>query len=322
MIDRFSHFLSKLDLVESHDIFHVVVGIFILLTVASLTFFIWGKIKPEAHLKELKQRTNSWWIMVIFFIAAVLLDRVITFPALAMLSFVAFREFYSMLGFRNSDRRVIFWAILAIPIQYYLAYIGWYEAFIIFIPVIMFLLIPVRMVIVGDTKGIIKSMALLQWSLMLTVFGLSHLAFFLSLPEAPNFVNGGQGLLLFLVFVTEINDVMQFIFGKLLGKHKIVPLVSPNKTWEGFIGGMLSTIGIGYLLKFLTPLDTPQVLFASFMIASSGFFGDLVMSSVKRDLGLKDTGTTIPGHGGILDRLDSLTYTAPVFFHLIYYWIY
>lgn len=322
MKDYFLDLIYKLDVVENRAIFNVVIGIFVLLFLASLIFFIWGKINPNANLKELKQRTNSWWIMVIFFIGAVLLDRTITFPALALLSFIAFREFYSMLDFRNSDRRVIFWAILSIPIQYYLAYIGWYEAFIIFIPVIMFLLMPIKMVVIGDTKGVIKSMALLQWSLMLTVFGLSHLAFFLSLGKVPNFENGGQGLLLFVVFLTEINDVMQYIFGKLLGKHKIIPLVSPNKTWEGFIGGVLSTTFIGYLLSFLTPLDTPQVLFASFIIACAGFFGDVVMSSIKRDLGVKDMGASIPGHGGILDRLDSLTYTAPVFFHLIYYWIY
>ena len=160
---------------------------------------------------------------------------------------------------------------------------------------------------------------MLQWTLMLTVFGLSHMAYLLSLPDIAGFKPGGRGLLLFLVFLTEINDVMQFTWGKLLGKHKIVPKVSPNKTWEGFIGGLICTTGIGYLLKFLTPLNTPQVLFVSFMIALAGFIGDIVMSSIKRDIGVKDTGTAIPGHGGILDRIDSLAYTAPTFFHLVYY---
>ncbi|HEX8577170.1 MAG TPA: phosphatidate cytidylyltransferase [Flavobacterium sp.] len=325
MIEKIQSFVSKLDLFEKKDILQVVGIIFIMLIVASAIFFIWGKLKPEKNLVELKQRTNSWWIMVVFFVLAVLLDRAVTFPAIGLLSFMAFRELYSILGFRDADRRAILWAILAIPFQYYLAYIGWYEAFIILIPVGMFLFVPIRLVLIGETKGIIKSMASLQWALMLTVFGISHLAFFLSLPERPklpNFENGGQGLLLFLVFITQINDVMQFIWGKLFGKHKIIPIVSPNKTWEGFIGGVISTIIIGYFLAFLTPLDTPQVLFASFLIACSGFFGDIVMSAIKRDLGVKDTGSAIPGHGGILDRIDSLTYTAPVFFHLMYYWLY
>jgi phosphatidate cytidylyltransferase len=112
---------------------------------------------------------------------------------------------------------------------------------------------------------------------------------------------------------------MQFTWGKLLGKYKVIPKVSPNKTWEGLIGGLICTTGIGYLLAFLTPLNTYQVLFVSFMVALAGFIGDIVMSSIKRDIGVKDTGSTIPGHGGVLDRIDSLAYTAPTFFHLVYY---
>ena len=212
--------------------------------------------------------------------------------------------------------------MLAIPIQFYLAYIKWYGAFIIFIPVVMFLLLPMRMVIKGDTKGIIKSMSVLQWSLMLTVFSISHLAYLLSLPELPGFDAGGRGLLLFLVFLTEINDVLQFACGKLFGKYKVIPKVSPNKTWEGFIGGLVLTTILGCLLSFMTPLTSMQVLIVSFSIALFGFVGDVVMSSIKRDLGVKDTGTTIPGHGGVLDRIDSLAYTAPVFFHMIYYMAY
>jgi phosphatidate cytidylyltransferase len=321
MRERIITFILQLDLFTKPDILLVVGVIFLLLTVASSLFFVWGKLKPKANLIELKSRTKSWWVMVIFFVLSALLSKEITFPAIGLLSFIAFRELYSILGFRDSDRRAIFWAFLSIPIQYYLAYIGWYMLFIIFIPVYMFLFIPIRLVIMGETKGIIKSMASMQWALMLTVFGLSHLAYFIALPvDIPNFKNEGQGLLLFLVFITEINDVLQFIWGKMLGKHKITPSVSPNKTWEGFIGGVISTTVIGYFLGFLTPLLDWQIVLASFIIACTGFFGDLVMSAIKRDLGVKDTGNSIPGHGGILDRLDSLTYTAPIFFHLVYYW--
>jgi phosphatidate cytidylyltransferase len=260
--------------------------------------------------------------MATLVLAAVLFNTTVSYVAIALLSFVAFRELYSVLGFRLSDRRAIFWAYVSIPVQYYLAYIGWYGAFIIFIPIVMFLFLPLRLVLKGDTVGIIKSMSSLQWILMLTVFGLSHMAYLLSLPDIPTFSSGGRGLLLFLVFLTEINDVMQFTWGKLLGRHKIVPKVSPNKTWEGFIGGLICTTTIGYFLAFLTPLTTYQVLFVSFMIAASGFIGDIVMSSVKRDIGIKDMGSSIPGHGGILDRIDSLAYTTPVFFHLVYYLAY
>jgi phosphatidate cytidylyltransferase len=311
--------ILRLDFIENKDLLIVVIVIFGILVFATLLFFVVGKLKPQAKLDELKARTKSWWIMAALVLGATLINSTISYVAIALLSFVAFRELYSVLGFRESDRRAIFWAYVSIPIQYYLAYIGWYGAFIIFIPIVMFLFLPLRMVLKGNTNGIIKSMSSLQWILMLTVFGLSHMAYLLSLPDIEGFSSGGRGLLLFLVFLTEINDVMQFTWGKLFGKHKIVPKVSPNKTWEGFVGGIISTTIIGYFLGFLTPMTDLQVIFVSFMIAISGFFGDIVMSSVKRDIGVKDMGTSIPGHGGILDRIDSLAYTAPVFFHLVYY---
>ena len=296
--------------------------IFGILTFATLLFYTIGWINPKANLKELKTRTKSWWIMASIFIIAMIFNATISYIAIALLSFVAFRELYSILGFRKSDRRAIFWAFLAIPIQYYLAYLGWYGAYIIFIPVVMFLFLPMRITLKGDTTGIIKSMATLHWILMLTVFGISHMAYLLSLPEIPGFAAGGRGLLLFVVFITEINDVMQFTWGKLFGRHKIVPKVSPNKTWEGFIGGVISTTIIGYFLAFLTPLSTWQIIFVSAFTAIAGFIGDIVMSSIKRDVGVKDMGSTIPGHGGVLDRIDSLAYTAPAFFHWVYFFAY
>lgn len=311
--------MFRLDFTENNDLLIVVSLIFGILTFASLLFFIVGKLKPNANLVELKARTKSWWVMAAVFIGATIINTNISYFAIGLLSFIAFRELYSVLGFRQSDRRAIFWAFIAIPIQYYLAFIGWYGAYIIFIPIVMFLFLPLRLVLKGDTVGIIKSMSSLQWILMLTVFGISHMAYLLSLPEIEGFKSGGRGLLLFLVFLTEINDVMQFTWGKLLGRNKIIPKVSPNKTWEGFVGGIISTTIIGYFLGFLTPLSTPQLIFVSFMIAISGFIGDIVMSSIKRDIGVKDMGTSIPGHGGVLDRIDSLAYTAPVFFHIVYY---
>lgn len=314
--------LFHIKFLENNDLLIVVSLIFGILTFASVLFYVIGKIKPKANLKELKARTKSWWFMATIFILATIVNTKISYIAIAFLSFVAFRELYSLLGFRNSDRRAIFWAFISIPIQYYLAFIGWYGAFIIFIPVVMFLILPLRLVLKGNTNGIVKSMSLLQWTLMLTVFGISHMAYLLSLPEIDGFNSGGRGLLLFLVFITEINDVMQFTWGKLLGKNKIIPKISPNKTWEGFIGGLISTTIIGYFLGFLTPLPTIQIIFVSFMIAFSGFVGDIVVSSIKRDIGVKDTGNSIPGHGGVLDRIDSLAYTAPVFFHLVYYLAY
>ena len=302
--------LDKIFPTLSDELIIVISLIIGLLVTASLILFLVKKIFPKTNISELAARTRSWWIMAGMFIGAVFISYNISYFFLAFLSFIAFRELYSVLGFREADRGALFWGILAIPIQYYLAYLAWYGAFIIFIPVVMFLVLPLRLVLKGDTHGITKSMALLQWILMLSVFGISHLAYLLSLPELPGFSSGGRGLLLFLVFLTEINDVMQFIWGKLLGRHKILPKISPNKTWEGFLGGVISTTVIGYFLGFLTPLSAPNVILVSALIAIAGFSGDVVISAIKRDKGIKDMGNSIPGHGGVFDRIDSLSYTC------------
>lgn len=296
--------LDKIFPTLSDELIIVISLIIGLLVTASLILFLVKKISPKTNISELAARTRSWWIMAGMFIGAVFISYNISYFFLAFLSFIAFRELYSVLGFREADRGALFWGILSIPIQYYLAYLAWYGAFIIFIPVVMFLVLPLRLVLKGDTHGITKSMALLQWILMLSVFGISHLAYLLSLPELPGFSSGGRGLLLFLVFLTEINDIMQFIWGKLLGRHKILPKVSPNKTWEGFLGGVISTTVIGYFLGFLTPLSAPNVILVSALLAIAGFSGDVVISAIKRDKGIKDMGNSIPGHGGVFDRIE------------------
>ena len=306
----------------SGEIQIVIFIILAILVFSSIVLGIWGLFSKSKMLTELKTRTKSWWIMCTLFITATIISNVITYVCIGFLSFAALREFYSVIKLRKSDRAGMLWCYLAIPVQYYLAYRGWYELFIVFIPVFMFVWIPFILVLQGETKMIMSSMAGLPTSLMLCVFGLSHMAYLISLPEIDGFSAGGKGLLLFLIFITQINDVMQFIWGKLIGKHKILPKISPNKTWGGFIGGIISSVFIGYLMSFLTPLNHWQVIVVSFFIAGVGFVGDVVVSAIKRDMGVKDMGQAIPGHGGVLDRIDSLALTTPIFFHLVYFFAY
>ena len=306
----------------SGEIQIVIFIILAILVFSSIVLGIWGLFSKSKMLTELKTRTKSWWIMCTLFITATIISNVITYVCIGFLSFAALREFYSVIKLRKSDRAGMLWCYLAIPVQYYLAYRGWYELFIVFIPVFMFVWIPFILVLQGETKMLMSSMAGLPTSLMLCVFGLSHMAYLISLPEIDGFSAGGKGLLLFLIFITQINDVMQFIWGKLIGKHKILPKISPNKTWGGFIGGLISSVFIGYLMSFLTPLNHWQVIVVSFFIAGVGFVGDVVVSAIKRDMGVKDMGQAIPGHGGVLDRIDSLALTTPIFFHLVYFFSY
>lgn len=301
---------------------HIMAIILSLLVIGTLCYLIISRRHPDKDHTELKLRIRSWWWMIGIVFVVLYLPQNYSLLFFGFLSFMALKEFLSIVPTRMADRRVIFWAYLSIPFHYYWLAIGWYGMYIIFIPVYMFLYLPMVAVLIGDTKGFIRSAGTIHWALMLTVFCLSHMAYLLVLPSL-NPDAGSMGMLLFLLVFTQFNDVCQYVWGKTFGKHKIVPKVSPNKTWEGFLGGAATVIIASYFAApYLTPLSSYEGVVAGAIIAFSGFIGDLVISSVKRDLKLKDTSQLIPGHGGLLDRIDSLMFTAPLFFHYIYYLYY
>ena len=290
-------------------------GVFAILAAASLAARL-ARDLPS----ELGPRIRSWWIMVAVFSLALLLSRTGAIALFGLVSFIAFKEYLSLIPTRRADRQVLFWAYLAIPFQYYWVADDWYGMFLIFIPVYLFLGLALRMVIDGATDGFLRAVGTLHWGLMITVFSLSHGAYLLNLPLEGNPVAGGVGLLTYLVVLTQANDVLQYVWGRSLGRHAVIPKVSPNKTWEGLLGGVASTSLAAVLLApLLTPFTLWHSLLAGLLIGIGGFCGDVTISAVKRDLGVKDTSTLLPGHGGMLDRVDSLTFTAPLFFHFTYY---
>jgi phosphatidate cytidylyltransferase len=295
-------------------------GIFAILLAATVAVWSLGRLRPRADWSELRQRVRSWWVMATVFALALALSRRISLLFFAFVSFLALKEYLSLIPTRRADRSVLFWAYLVIPVQYLWIGMRWYGMFIVFVPVFAFLLLPMRMVLIGETEGFLRAAGTLHWGLMATVFSLSHVAFLLVLPRGLNPHGGGPGLVLYLVFLTEFNDVAQYLWGRTLGRHKVIPRVSPGKTVEGLLGGILTTILLAWLLApWLTPFTTGEALLAGVVIGLGGFVGDVVMSALKRDLHIKDSGTMLPGHGGILDRIDSLSYTAPLFFHLVWY---
>jgi len=304
-------------------------GIFGLLVAASFIIAALKRARPERDYTELVQRTKSWWLMAAIFTAALLVNRVAALVFLGIVSFLALKEYLSIIPTRRADRRVLFFLYLAIPIQYYWVSIGWYGMFIIFVPVYMLLFLPLPMLIIGETQGFLRAIGTLHWGLMVTVFSLSHAAYTLMLPAAPNAIgewrdpHTGAALMIYLVVLTQLNDVAQYVWGKLFGRHKIIPAVSPNKTWEGFLGGVLMTTALSATLgPWLTPIDLRDAAILGALLGVAGFVGDVTVSALKRDLGLKDTSQFLPGHGGVLDRVDSLTYTAPLFLHYVRYFCY
>lgn len=301
-------------------------GIFAILVLASLVTAVLGRLKPGLDLSEVRLRIRSWWVMAAVFGVAMGLDRTVSLVFFAFTSFLALKEYLSLIPTRRADRRVLLWAYLSIPVQYLWVGMEWYGMFIIFIPVYVFLLLPMRMILVGETPGFLRAVGTLHWGLMTTVFSISHVAFLLVLPPltgASGSTAGGPALVLYLVVLTQLNDVAQFLWGKALGRHKVVPKVSPGKTVEGFIGGVVTTTALAFALApWLSPFTLGQTLATGLIIGVGGFVGDVVISALKRDLDIKDSGSLLPGHGGILDRIDSLTYTAPLIFHFVWYFHY
>lgn len=204
-------------------------GLYGVLVFASATIFAMKIFQPEKDLTEVSKRTWSWWVIITVFSVAIIMDRTVSIIFLGFVAFLAFKEYVSLVPTRRADRRVLLWAYLAIPLQFFWVHEYWYGMFIIFIPVWMFLFLPLRMFLMGQTDGFLRSAGTLQWGLMITVFSLSHAAYLMSLPAIDNPQAGSAGLLLFLVILTQFNDVAQFIWGKSLGKKKIVPAVSPGK---------------------------------------------------------------------------------------------
>lgn len=292
-----------------------------MLAAASFVLVIIGPRVSEKMRRELWLRTRSWWVMVALMLIALALPTNYTICAIGLLSFVSLKEFYTLVHMRIADRRAILLSYLAVIVQYYWVYAGHLGMFIIFIPVYMFLIIPFRLVVAGETQRFMTSAGKLHWGLMAFAFGLSHMAALLTLPIDPeaHFNVGGRGLLFYLVFLAQFNDVLQFMFGKAFGRHKMTPHISPNKTWEGFLGGLVCTSGLAVLLRFLTPMDVQHALIAGMLIAITGPIGGMIISAIKRDVGVKDSGNIIPGHGGVLDRVDSLCFSAPIFFHFVGY---
>jgi phosphatidate cytidylyltransferase len=268
---------------------------------------------------NLNARIRAWWIMVAVFTIAIVLGPATSCVLFALISFLALREMITLAPTRRADHHTLFWAFFVIiPIQYYLVWSRWYGMFAIFIPVYCFLFLAIRSTLSGDYTRYIERAAKIQWGVMICVYCISHAPALLMLNLGPQ-VHAWK-LLAFLVIVVQMSDVLQYVWGKLLGRHKIAPHLSPNKTWEGFVGGVISASLIGTSLYRITPFTLPQAAVISLMIAILGFFGGIVMSSIKRDAGVKDFGHLIEGHGGILDRVDSLCFAAPVFFHIVRYW--
>ncbi|NLT26962.1 MAG: phosphatidate cytidylyltransferase [Microbacteriaceae bacterium] len=312
----------------------LLIGAGAVLVVATLVTAVLGRaLDRERHaslLSNLRARIGAWWVMTALITLVLMAGETVTILLFAALSLLALREFITISPTTQQDHRALVWMFwIILPVHYFAVWNHWYGFFAVFIPVYAFLFLPARTALVGETRGFLRRAAVVQWSLMVCVYAVSHVPALMQLPIAMAhgraYAEGsapgeggpaGANLLLFLIIVVQGSDVLQYVWGKTLGRHPIAPRVSPNKTWEGFVGGILSATALGAALWWVTPFEPWQAAGLAFVSCLLGFAGGLVMSSIKRDRGVKDFGALIPGHGGVMDRIDSLSFAGPVFFHL------
>jgi phosphatidate cytidylyltransferase len=278
-----------------------------------------------AVVEQFNLRVRSWWMLTAMLAVGYLFDSPkVTVVLFGGLSFWALREFITLTPTRVADHRTMFWVFFVFtPLHFYLVATKRYEAYTVMIPVYAFLFIPARTALAGDFKRYLERCATIQAGLMICVYCLSHAPALLSLdiyldPTSDAKYNSFR-LLLFFFIIVALSDAFHYVCEKFLGKHPIAPAISQNKTWEGFLGGMGCASLCGMALYGATPFQPAVAAMMAAIISSMGYAGGLTMSAIKRDRGVKDYGTLLVGHPGVLDRIDSICFAAPVFYHVTRY---
>ena len=310
-----------------------VIGVLLLLGVAT-TVGQFLKGQPESGLnpamvQTFNRRIRAWWLLCSLVAAALFLPRTVTVVLFGLLAFWALREFITLTPTRLSDHRTLFWVfILFTPLQFVLVGLGKYDLYSTLIPVYGLLFVTARVAFSGDPKRFLERTAKIQAGLVLCIYCLSLAPALLfldiystadmnKLPDPQVNPYGKNALLLFyFVFIVQMGDALQYLWGKVLGHRVIAPSVSSSRTWEGMLAGSGSAALLGAALYWATPFNEWQAGCISLVIALTGFAGGMAMSAIKRDRGVQDYGTLVVGHGGVLDRIDSLCFAAPVFFLL------
>lgn len=283
-----------------------------------LSLLKWGFKKNMASIWATYQ---SWLIMSPIALGCLFAGRIPVIVFFCLLAALGFKEFARATGLYRDwwMTGAVYLGIVAVGVTSLIRQPhgdepgdGWYGLFIV-MPVYVIALILLVPIVRNRVEMQLQSMSLAILGFIYIGWMFGHLSFFAN-------ANNAYGYLLYLVFATEMNDVAAFTFGKLFGKHPFRSNISPKKTWEGAIGALAVSLALPWVLRFSFPeFGTTQLVLTGLIVGVGGQFGDLAISVIKRDIGIKDMGAGIPGHGGILDRIDSLIYVAPLFFHMAGY---
>ena len=274
--------------------------------------------QPNPVLDTYQTRIESWWTLVVLVGLALLTGRVGVILLSLFASFAALREFLTLTAKARADHISLALAFFAVlPLQYVFVFMGWHGIYTIFIPVYVFLLLPVISALRGQPERFLIRVAETQWGLMICVFCLSHVPALLAL-DLPGMAGRNVLLIAFLVIVVQLGDLVEYFFGRRIGRRKVAPALSP-KTVEGMACGLLSAALIGAGLSWITPFGVIGAAAMAAMASGVGMAGGLVFAAIKRDRGVRDWSHLIPGQGGVLDQLDSVLFAAPIFYHVTRY---
>ena len=279
-----------------------------------------------AAVRTFNMRIRGWWVLCTVLAAAFWLGSTATVTLFGFVSFWALREFITLTPTRKGDHRALFWVFfLFTPLHYVLVGLNRYDIYSVFLPVYATLFVLARAAVAGDYKRFLERTAKIQAGLVVCVYCLSFAPALLELqvdggPERVGELGSRDAnfrLLFFLILLVQFADCMQYVWSRMLGQRLVAAAVSSNRTWEGLLGSATSTALLAAVLWWAAPPFQPwQAAIVGLVIAVMGFAGGMTMSAIKRDRGVKDYGTLVVGHGGVLDRIDSICFAAPVFYHM------
>jgi len=271
--------------------------------------------KTSRDVETFLTRVNSWWVMVILFTITALLGPIALLLLFLFASFAALREFLTFTYKNQADHLSLALAFFVIlPLQYLFVGLDLTALFTVFIPVYAFLLLPIISALRGNHDRFLTRVAETQWGLMICVYCISHVPALLN-TQADGDSRKTVLLIVFFVMVVQIGDLVEYFAGRRFGKRKLAPSLSP-KTLEGMATGIAMAALAGVALSWITPFGMAGAAGMAALASITGMFGNLVFAAIKRDRGVKDWSHLIPGHGGLLDQLDSVIFAAPVFYHV------
>jgi len=305
----------------------MLVAVFAALSVGSLSRLISLYGKPQELVRKRVGSLKTWWVIAPTFAIAVLLGQIAVAAVFAIAGGLAMREYARLVSSRTKDRNLQRIVLSLIPAHYLLIGSGHATAAMLFLPIGALMALSISQTVSGRADGFTRTVPAWYWGLMLLVYGPSFAVMLWSVPPSQSAGVGPVGWFLYLMILTEMNDIAQAFFGRHWGKRRIAPVISPFKTWVGLYGGMATTVTLAVALApFLTSFGGNAVseinaisyaeamtvglsnaVVGGLLISVIGFFGDINLSAVKRDAGVKDSGTLLPGQGGILDRVRPST---------------